>query len=191
MSATATSDRPPPRFQFRLGTLLLITAGSAVVCAGIAMPMQFWAGALLLSAILSLLTSVVFAIYRRGASRAGAIGFMVFGGGYLTCVLVLDRSLERIDGREGMPTSQAAFWVFHYTHGQNRRAVTVTPGNFGAGVSSPPATPAVMQVPIYSMQYFIEIIHSVLILLFGVLGSIISRVLYITRMDSDERHHQH
>src|SRR5438105_9451805 len=122
---SAPTDNPSPRpFQFRLGTLLLAMVWVGIACAALAMPTPFWAGTLLCLALVSLLTSILLAIYRTGRSRAFAVGFLVFAGGYLACVVFLDHSLRKAEIQAAMPTSRVAFWTFVGTHGQRRRPVT-------------------------------------------------------------------
>src|SRR5437773_4680615 len=139
MSSTSTNNPTPRRFQFRLGTLLLAMVWIGIACAALAMPTPFWAGTLLCLVLLSLLTGILLAIYRTGRSRAFAVGFLVFAGGYLACVVLLDHTLRKLDNQAPMPTSRIAHWTFFATHAQKRRAVTVQVANFGspAGTGMP------------------------------------------------------
>src|SRR4051812_16688308 len=82
MSAPLTSDRPPPHFQFRLGTLLLAMVWLGIACAALATPTKFWAGVVFSIATVSMPLSVLFIIHRRGPTRAFAIGYLIFAGSY-------------------------------------------------------------------------------------------------------------
>jgi hypothetical protein len=182
-SATAASTLPRPRgFQFSIGTLLATMIGIGVACAGLAMPTAFWAGTLASLALLSLLTSLLIAVHRGGVARAMAVGFLIFGGGYLGCVLALDHSLRKTDNDAPMPTSRAAWWVYLNTHAHHRHAVTMQMGggNFLPGSAAPPPAPRVVQVPLYRPENFVEVVHSVLLALLGLIGGLLSRYLFVT-----------
>lgn len=192
---STTSVAPPRGFQFRIATLLVVTVWIGLSSAGVANPTSFWAGALLSLALLSLLMGLLLTIYRAEAVRAFAVGFLIFCGGYLMCAAVLDQTLRRIDYEAPMPTSRAASWVFRILHGQNRKPMAIAAGTFRTGtlgpVSSGPAStgpPAaavpgtrVIQVPIYNPENFVEIVHSVLATLLGLVGGMIAQYLYLTR----------
>jgi hypothetical protein len=184
------------RFQFRIATLLIVTTWLGLACAGLAMPTPFWAGMLFFVVLLSLLMSLLVLIYRGGGVRAFAVGFLIFGGGYLAFVFVLDRSLRTMDPQAPMPTSRTALWVFRGIHGKNTRPVTMYTGNFGTGMgsadggglassasaASPPAM-RVVQVSVYNPEHFVEIVHSALSMLLGLLGGVVAQYLYLTRRD--------
>src|SRR5437868_4042657 len=82
MSSASTNSPPPRRFQFRLGTLLLAMVWLGIACAALATPTKFWVGVVFSIAAVSLPMSVLFIIHRPGASRALAIGYLVFAGSY-------------------------------------------------------------------------------------------------------------
>jgi hypothetical protein len=196
MSAPA-NDRPPPRFQFRLGTLLLAMVVVGTACAALAMPTPFWAGTLLCLTLASLLTSVLLVIYRTGPTRAFAVGLLVFTGGYLACVLFLDHSLRKLDNQAPMPTSRIAHWTFFATHAKNRRAVTVQVSNFRpvptgnpgptTSTAAPTITTRTIQTPVHNAEDFVEIVHSILSLLLGFLGGIFAWFLFVTHRNEDSR----
>jgi hypothetical protein len=181
-----TASSGPHTLQFRLGTALITMIAVGVACAALARPTPFWAGALLSFALLSLLVALLLAIYRSGSAQAFALGYLIFGSGYLAATVLLDRSLHTMDDETGMPTSRAALWVYWQTHAQNRQAVTLAPGNFGGpgkmggGAAGMPPAPAVMQVPLFRAERFVEVVHSVLIVLLGVAGGLLGRFLYLT-----------
>jgi hypothetical protein len=191
MSAPTTNVRPPAHFQFRLGTLLSAMFALGIACAALAMPTPFWAGTLLCLAIVSLLSCILLAIHRTGRTRAFAVGFLVFGGGYLASVLLLDHTLRKLDNQAPMPISRVAYWTFFKTHAQKKRAVTVQvangmPGGGSFTAGTPPAvTTRVVQMNVHNVEDFVEIIHSILSLLLGFLGSIFARFLFTTRREEE------
>jgi len=192
MSAPPASP-PPRRFQFRLGTLLGSMFWVGLACAALAMPTPFWAATILCLAIVSLLASILVAIYRTAGARAFAVGFLVFGGGYLAFVAGLDHGLRRYDTQAAMPTSRACSWAYIATHAQNRQSRTVQVSNFAPPAPSDPFGPGptvaptittrVMAVPVHNDEDFIEISHSVLSMLLGFVGGIFAWFLYTTRRD--------
>jgi hypothetical protein len=143
--------------------------------------------------LFSLLTTVLLAIYRTGRTRAFAVGFLVFAVGYLACVIALDHDLRKFEYPAPMPTSRVAFRIYAATHAQNRQTVTMPianqGGSFGMGgmpsAGMPVKATRTMTIPVHNGADFIEITHSVLALLLGFLGGIVSRFLFITRRDDD------
>jgi hypothetical protein len=76
----------PSVFRFSLATLLAVMTCAAVVCVGLAYPSQNWSAFIGSITILALLSAVLASVYQRGQARAFAIGFAIFGIGYLLCL---------------------------------------------------------------------------------------------------------
>jgi len=87
-SMTSQSDSTtsrPRAFQFCIATLLVVMAWVGLVSLGLRMPTAASNAALALATLLFLFTAVLVAVYRPGKTRAHAIGFAVFCGGFLGC----------------------------------------------------------------------------------------------------------
>jgi hypothetical protein len=65
-------------FQFRISTLFILTTWSAFCLAGLTWPTRIAAVIISSGTLFVLLSSALVAIYRRGRTRAAAIGFIVF-----------------------------------------------------------------------------------------------------------------
>jgi hypothetical protein len=63
--------------------LMGLVLGMAVAFAALRNADDYWAGGLLMVTLLLMGTAVLAVVYERGQSRAGWLGFLVFGGGYL------------------------------------------------------------------------------------------------------------
>src|SRR5262245_33232762 len=57
-----------------------------LVCVALARPTELWSAAIFLLTLAFFLGGVPVAIYRTGRTRAFALGFLVFGAGYLACL---------------------------------------------------------------------------------------------------------
>jgi len=184
--ASATAAATLPRaggFQFRLATLLIAMVWLGIACAALASPTRFWAGVVFALAIFSLLTSVLLIVHRRGAERAFAIGFFVFGAGYLTCLLVIDHQVATDLFVSKIPTTHAISWLYMQTHAKITR---LSPGG-GMSMGTIGGMPAMFGVrePLYTYQAFCAVAQYDLIVLIGLAGGVISRFLYLTRPDFD------
>src|SRR5581483_3609138 len=92
-SSMNTPSAAPPPFQFRVATLLALIAWAGIICLGLRTPMRLWSGVIGVLTFLIVLTAVIVAVYRRGAQRALAVGFVLFCVGYLTYLALLSGSL--------------------------------------------------------------------------------------------------
>jgi hypothetical protein len=68
---------------FTISGLMGLVLGMAVASAALRNADEYWAGGLLMLTLLLMGTAVLAIVYERGQSRAGWLGFLVFGGGYL------------------------------------------------------------------------------------------------------------
>src|SRR5437764_1137610 len=92
-------------------TILTLMAGITVLAIGLAALRDanaVWAGVLLLATLLLLGTAALGVIYGQGRSRAGWLGFSLFGGTYLA--MVIGPWLAESIG-EKLPTTQALRYV--------------------------------------------------------------------------------
>jgi len=74
--------------RFRLRTLMIAVAFIAVVCLLLRSPIALGTWGIFWFTLLSLLTSVLVIAYRRDSIRAFAVGFLLFGGGFLILLLL-------------------------------------------------------------------------------------------------------
>ncbi len=70
-----------------------------------------WAGGMMMVTLLLLGIALLAVIYRRGAARAGWLGFLVFGGAYFVFTQIpgLDRNIG-----DKLPTSRSLFFVHQH-----------------------------------------------------------------------------
>src|SRR5262249_4049429 len=68
---------------FTILSLMGFVLASAIALAALRSGDEYWAGGLLMVTLLLLGTAVLAVVYQRGQSRAGWLGFLVFGGAYL------------------------------------------------------------------------------------------------------------
>jgi hypothetical protein len=123
---------------------------------------------------------VLIASYRQETIRAFAIGFLVFGSGYGTFVLLVDAKQANGPGQETvLPTTRAIGWFYMQYHAKNTRmsAGGGMGGGFG-GLKGPPPKP--VAVPRYLYQHFYRVGQFVLTAVIGVVGGIMAQSLYIT-----------
>jgi hypothetical protein len=189
----------PRVLQFRLGTLLLAMVCIAVVCAALAMPTGAWAGIVLSAALLMLLTAVLLIVYGRAKSRALAVGFVVFAGGYFLFVLVVDHSLSNANIDSTMPTSRLANHLFFAVYARHTQPRAVYPGGPGMplsgsfGASPPNNIPGnaplmrTVQVQVYHLQDVGLIMHSLSAIALGIGGAFMAVVLRAAQARDDQR----
>jgi hypothetical protein len=184
--SSAPNDRPPPQFQFRLGTLLLAIFWLSVACAALATPTKFWAGVVFSIATVSLPLSVLFIIHRRGAMRAFAIGYLIFAGSYWGVWLLEDEVNHGPLADYRLPTTRLSGRIYMQSHAKRTRQVAETPGM--GGVAGTPRSPTgLFIVPRYQFEPFAAAFQAVLTVVLGVAGGIVSRFLFLTRPENNER----
>jgi hypothetical protein len=114
-----------PRIRFSLLGLMALVAYTAMACAALRYATELWASSLFTLAIFVYLFAVLAIVWREGATRAGWIGFLVFGGGYL---LLANGPWPQAD----LVTNRGLGWIEQQIHGE-----TPTPALNVATVSSP------------------------------------------------------
>jgi hypothetical protein len=196
--------------QFSLVTLLVVMSWVATLCVALRRPTELWAAAMLGITLLALLVSGLAIIYRRGATQAFAVGFFVFGGAYLLCVLWLGGFTS-----SGMSHVSSALYARWHGPGESEIRYQVPVGAYYPA-ATPVTTyaPVIVQQPAYqpsttawpptgampqpanqvyvavqSAPYqpgpFNDIFHSGCALIVAVVGGIVAQVLHRTRRDPD------
>jgi len=137
----------------RLRTLLIVIAGIGPMCLGLRSPTSWWSWLFFLTALVTLLTSVLIIIYRNGQSRAFAVGYLVFGGTFLALLLLTNRG--QLAATQGINLISAmAITLYDLIHS------TSDHHHLGSHLIA-----------------FMEIIHSIFTLILGVAGGYIAQAL--------------
>jgi hypothetical protein len=196
MSTPATPASPRQGgLQFTLAALLAAMTLAALFCVALARPTRFWSEAMVLLVLVALLTSVSAIVYRTGRTRAFAVGFLVFTLGFLAALVsreFLFRDPRRGYGNDEFLSSHLGTWLFAKIHPNNYPPVTGMPGmGMGVGFGSGMPDSGMMQggmgpmmtmtLPKYDRDQFQEIVHAACALLAGVLGGMVTQLLYATR----------
>jgi hypothetical protein len=133
-----------------------------MVCVGLTTPSSYWSTFIGSVTVLALLTAVLASILQRGHSRAFAIGFAVFGVGYLLW-------LHRVDGYSPVLLSRRAgddlFKVMHKDEWDS--------------AFSSLRQPQLIQRVAARRERFVEILQSGSILVVAVLGGFVGRYLVL------------
>jgi FtsH-binding integral membrane protein len=130
--------------RYRLRTLLILLAITGLGCAALRTPTVLWGFVVFLSLMLALLTSGLVAFHHRGATRAFAMGFLLFGACFLALTLIPSNNLFSVGAR-------AIAELFYPTiHG-----------------------PISDEISFKSSRRFSEIVETLSVLLLGWLGGII------------------
>ena len=99
--------------RFPLRALLLLMVWVGLVCLALRSPNPWWNGGMFDVLVLVWLTSILVAIYRSGPLRAMAIGFIVFGAGYLG---IEGSSWPGSKAAVEMPTDDIVRWSYKSIH---------------------------------------------------------------------------
>src|SRR5262245_15366850 len=132
-------------WQFSLGTLLVAIAWVAVTCVALRTANEAWAGAASIAAIGALLFAVLVIVYRTGRMRAFAVGFVVFGTGYLFVSSV--DTPDVADAHCQLPTTRWAIGLYTLMHGNNVQTSTTTFPVTTAAVPALPRPPVALSPP--------------------------------------------
>jgi hypothetical protein len=138
--------------RYRLSTLLVAIAGLGPICLALRSPNAIWASGVFTAALISLLTCVLLAIYRRGRTRAFAVGYLIFGGSLLV-LLYLPAIGDQLSVKAGIVG--VADYLYRQTHGQ-----VATRNDF------------------YASLAFYNIFYSLALILFGLVGGVIASLMY-------------
>jgi hypothetical protein len=125
----------------------------------------FWASATLTLAIVSISVALVGAIVRKGRSRTAWIGFAVFGCTYLLVGLLSRRDISLPRGFLGQEQIPDPHLLIEWGIGTIKTYINPSPRG------------------IYGHTYYLWISHSLGVILFGLVGAVLSRLLAVT----DER----
>jgi hypothetical protein len=192
-SATVASAFPRARgFQFRIGTLLIAMVWAGLVSLGLRTPTALWSGVIAVLTLLTVLMAILVVIYRTGRTRAMAIGFLVFGVGYLAYLAILAGTLSSGLSDPTTPVGAAFNFFYDGIHSEPdvRRSGMggMTGGGFGeasgvgglngyggAGYFVP------TRAPTFDRRDFIAICNHALACLLGVAGAVAAQILYATR----------
>jgi len=113
-------------WQFSLGTLLVAVSWVAVTCVALRTANEIWAGVASIIAVGALLFAVLVIIYRTGRARAFAVGFAVFGTGYL--FVSSGDTPDVADAHCQLPTTRWAIGLYTLMHGSNvQTSITTAP----------------------------------------------------------------
>ncbi|HVC98821.1 MAG TPA: hypothetical protein VND64_34470 [Pirellulales bacterium] len=146
-------------FRFSLTTLFGMVLFAAFGTAAIRFASPLWAGLTMAVTVPLLFAAILGALFRLGQARAFWTGMAVCGWGYL--VVVMAPWLETGLGQH-LPTS----YLLNHIHGQIQKQL------HGAG----PSTELVLRTG-----------HALFALLFGFIGGVTAKWLYLTRPPREER----
>jgi hypothetical protein len=181
--------------RFSLLGLMALVAYTALACAALRYATELWASSLFTLAVLLFLFAVLAIALRSGPTRAGWIGFVLFGGGYL---LLANGPWPQAD----LVTNPALGWLQQKIHGE-----TPAPAVGMATVSTPwintVNTFTTSQVLLWdatagrslttsappSAPTFVRIGHTLLSPLLGLLGVLAASWLYTAGKPLHESDH--
>ena len=185
------------RIRFNIASLLVVVLILGVGFAALRESSDLWDSGVFTLTLTVLLVSILLAIHRRDARRAFWIGFALFGGGYLAALPgAVDRIPARDDQGAGLPGLQGArrtqrFFTIQFTGtgsgtpGNQVQAVAFSPQGNRLATSSPgtvrlwdAATGRLLGGWAGTTENFVRIGHSLLALLTGWLGGLLSRRLW-------------
>jgi hypothetical protein len=174
MPSVSAARESPRTFQFRLGTLLVAMVWAGLVSLGLRTPTPLWLGVIAVLTLLTVLLAVLIVIYRTGRTRAMAIGFLVFGVGYLAYLGLLDGTLSAGLTSSSTPVGAAFLRLNEIVHPDVTEERTDENGNVIA---------TFVRASIYMQNDFIAICNHALACLLGLAGAIAAQILYATRKD--------
>ena len=160
-SSSLASPALPRAFQFRLGTLLIVTAWAGFVSLGLSTPIPLFSGMIGAVTLVANLGAILLAIYRTGRTRAMAIGFALFSGGYLMCH----------SGWPYMPTQSTILGLFASLYYALHGVISPNPDPFGSYLVS-------NNDPSYA---FASVCHHTFATLLGCAGGIAAQILFATQ----------
>jgi hypothetical protein len=193
------SRLPPRAFQFRLATLLIAILWAALISLGLRSPTALWSGMIAVLTLLTVLMAILVIIYRTGRTRAMAIGFAVFGIGYLVYIAILAGTLSSGLTDPTTPVGGAFNLLYDVIHpeqpsrirGSGMGGMAGMGSGMGGYITSDPfadpfaaaPTPPPPQAPIYDRRDFIAICNQALACLLGIAGAIAAQMLFASRKE--------
>jgi hypothetical protein len=161
--------RTPSRaFQFRLTTLLIATVWAALICLGLRTPTSLSSSLIAFLTLLTLLMAILVVVYRARRTRAAAIGFIVFCGGYL---IYSHNYFGLTAFGIGTPFLELLDALATAIHGDGR--LTNEPFNLPRSV--------IAIDPPYQRADFIAICNHAIACLLGIAGAVASQMLNATQ----------
>jgi hypothetical protein len=167
--------------------LMLMVLACALAVAALRYASEFWVTVVLATTLALLGCSVFGVAYRTGACRAGWLGFLVFGGGYVALAftpwggelktnLPFTRMLVRLD--EAMHPA-AAFEVeailLANASGQPAGTVTLNPSAVKTSALTWGSASLGLLAPSGQREHFLAVGHGLCALMLGLFGMIIAR----------------
>jgi hypothetical protein len=182
------------RIRFNIASLLVVVLFLAVGTAALRESNEVWDSGVFTLTLAVLLTSILLAIHRREARRAFWMGFALFGGGYLALSLVLSiesrlattKTLAYLDSKvPGRPQNFIRLHVTGGTPGNRVHSVAFSPDGNRLATSSPgtvrlwdATTGRLLGGWAGTTENFVRIGHSLIALLAGWFGGLLSRRLW-------------
>jgi hypothetical protein len=167
--------------------LMLMVLACAVAVAALRYASELWVTVILATTLVLLWCSVFGVVYRTGARRAGWLGFLVFGGGYVALAftpwgaelktnLPITRLLVRLDEAMHPAKPWQVETVLYPTAGGQPMASPVT---FNPSLKSSAVTWGSARLGLLvssgQREHFLAIGHGLVALLVGLFGTIIAR----------------
>jgi hypothetical protein len=184
------------RFRFSIASLLALVVFVAIGLAALQAASDAWDGGVFALALLTLLTSTLLAVHRRGRDRAFWIGFTLFGSAYLVASLVPNIE-PRLPSTKGLAylDSKISKRVVSYTWRTVSTGGSTTSGNVPQtfafttngstlAANNPPTAMlwSIAGSPLSgssgSMENFVRIGHSLLAFVMALAGGHLSRYLF-------------
>ena len=185
------------RFRFHLGTLVIVVLILGISCAAFRESNEVWDSSIFTLTLVILLTSVLLALHRTEKRRAFWSGFALFGWTYLALSLVppiesrlaTTKALAYLDSK--VPGRTQTFFTIRLTGtgpgtpGNQVQAVAFSPQGNQSATSSlatvrlwDAATGRLLSGWVGTTENFVRIGHSLLSLLAGWFGGLLSRRLW-------------
>jgi hypothetical protein len=189
------------RIRFSIGSLLVAVLAAGVGFAALRESTDVWDSGVFTVAVASFLLAALLALHREGPRRAFWLGFALFGGTYLVASLLpsvesrllTSRGLVYLDSK--VPRESVVTWLAKGTRirsGAGRVVAFAPDGRLFAESTQRSvrlwdlASGKLLAGPDGSSENFVRIGHSLLALLLGCLGGLLSRSLFAGRAGRGE-----
>jgi hypothetical protein len=183
MTVAPRSSSPQQAFQFRIATLLTAMVWAGLMSLSLRTPTPLWSGLIAVLTLLAALVAILVAIYRTGRTRAMAIGFLVFSGGFLIHLAILAGTLSSGLSSDTTPTGHVFAALFAYIH----PARQVSIGGFSgmAGIPGGSGGVATAMVLPFDKDDFVSICNHGFACLLGIAGAVVAQVLFATHRPNE------